>query len=91
MSIKHYCDICNDELNATNYEAGRLRVTSPTQHSNVNAFFDVMVGLGSTSNNGEFCTKCILDTFYTARLHYRAKLGYQEAPDATSTPTPTGM
>lgn len=67
--IKYFCDKCEKEIPEGDLHGrsvlGRISATvRPKGEFAKGLFVEVITGLDKTSNAGEFCTHCILDTLY---------------------------
>ncbi len=67
--ITRYCDCCGDEITDKNVinassHIGRLRSSLEGERGTL--VIEVMVGIGSTWNAGDFCKYCVLDALYKA-------------------------
>ena len=64
--IKYFCDICGDEITKGNsYDDERLKATNHARHGGTTGAvlnIEIITGKNGTSNAGNFCKYCVIDT-----------------------------
>lgn len=62
--VKHFCDLCGDEITEKNSCNGRLKTEKKANHHKIGLVTlnaEVMTGKDGCMNDGDFCKYCVIE------------------------------